>query len=64
MARATIFFVEATNLHGAATATHDQHVNEFPGVEEFQRFDDFFGGAFARTRKGIDGQVHVRETAA
>src|SRR6266850_1905262 len=57
------FFVEGPQIfHRAAAAGEDEHVHNFSQIEEFQRLDDFLGGAFALHAHGINGQVHVRET--
>src|SRR5882762_3395896 len=57
------FFVEGPQiLHGAAAAREDEHVHDSSGVEKFQGFDDFLGGAFALHAHGINSQMYVRET--
>jgi|SRR5213593_3890934 len=59
------FFVEGPQIfHGAATAREDENVNEFLLIEEFQGFDDFFGGAFALDAHGIENEMNILETAA
>src|SRR5260370_7344171 len=58
------FFIEGPQiLEGAAAAREDEHVDESPLIEKFQRFDDFFGGAFALHAHGKKHEMDIGKAA-
>src|SRR4029077_16939375 len=59
------FFVEGPKIfHGTAATRKNQNVHKFFLIEEFQRFDDFRGGAFALDAHRKNRQVHIVKAAA